>query len=111
MTGAYDADVIVVGGGPAGSTAAALVAKSGLRTVLLDRETFPRDKACGDAVSLSCFRVLRDLGLPQSEFNGVYRVETLLVKGPLGVTLKFPLSSEPGAAHAIISREDFDYTL
>jgi geranylgeranyl reductase family protein len=111
MAGTYDADVIVVGAGPGGSTAAALLAKSGLRTLMLDRETFPRDKACGDAVSLSCFRVLRDLGLPQSSFEGIYRVDTLLVKGPLGVTLEFPLSSEPDAAHAIISREDFDYAL
>jgi len=111
MTGAYDADVIVVGGGPAGSTAAALVAKSGLRTVLLDRETFPRDKACGDAVPLSCFRVLRDLGLPQSTFQGVYPIDQLLLKGPLGSSLRFPLRSDPDAANVIISRHEFDYVL
>src|SRR5258708_4301599 len=111
MTDSYDADVIVVGAGPAGSTAAALLARSGLHTILLDRETFPRDKACGDAVPLSCFRILRELGLPQSAFEGIYRIDTLLLKGPLGSKLKFPLSSDPDAANAIISRHEFDDVL
>ena len=45
MTERFDA--IVVGGGPAGSTAARLMARDGARVVVLDRATFPRDKPCG----------------------------------------------------------------
>jgi geranylgeranyl reductase family protein len=45
------ADVIVVGAGPAGSTAAREIAGRGHSVLLLDRATFPRDKACGGGVS------------------------------------------------------------
>lgn len=45
-------DVIVIGAGPAGSTAAHRLAASGARVALLDRATFPRDKPCGGGVTL-----------------------------------------------------------
>jgi flavin-dependent dehydrogenase len=45
-------DVIVVGAGPAGSTAARECAQRGLSVLLLDRAEFPRDKPCGGAVSV-----------------------------------------------------------
>jgi geranylgeranyl reductase family protein len=46
-------DTIVAGAGPAGSTAARLLAQRGARVLLLDRARFPRDKPCGGAVSIS----------------------------------------------------------
>jgi geranylgeranyl reductase family protein len=45
-------DTIVVGAGPAGSTAARLLAQRGARVLLLDRARFPRDKPCGGAVTV-----------------------------------------------------------
>ena len=56
-------DVIVVGAGPAGSTTALYAARSGLRTLLIDKENFPRDKACGDLLPAACLEILSDLGL------------------------------------------------
>jgi geranylgeranyl reductase family protein len=45
------ADVLVVGGGPAGSTAAFQLATAGVDVMLIDRATFPRDKTCGESLS------------------------------------------------------------
>jgi Dehydrogenases (flavoproteins) len=44
-------DVIIVGAGPAGTSAALYANKLGLKTVLIDKSRFPRDKICGDALS------------------------------------------------------------
>src|SRR5437660_1108984 len=59
-------DVAMVGAGPAGSTCAAFCAQAGLRTLLLERETFPREKVCGDCLNPSCWPVLRRLGVFES---------------------------------------------
>ena len=54
-------DVIIAGAGPAGSICARACAKAGIRTLLLERDTFPRFKPCGGAVSE---RAIALLGLP-----------------------------------------------
>jgi geranylgeranyl reductase family protein len=53
-----DADVIVVGAGPAGSTAAREIASRGASVLMLDRAPFPRDKPCGGAVTIRTARLL-----------------------------------------------------
>ncbi|MDQ2655470.1 MAG: NAD(P)/FAD-dependent oxidoreductase [Chloroflexota bacterium] len=53
---------IVVGGGPAGSTTARLLAEAGCRVLLLDKAAFPRHKACSDYLNPAAVRVLRELG-------------------------------------------------
>lgn len=56
-------DVVIVGAGPAGSTAAHRLARAGIDVALLDRATFPRDKSCGDGVGLRALDVLERSGL------------------------------------------------
>ena len=56
-------DIIVVGGGPAGSAAAIYAQRSGLQTLVLERGKFPKDKICGDAISGKSVAILHDLGL------------------------------------------------
>src|SRR4051812_45336724 len=58
-------DVAIVGGGPAGASCAAFCAAAGLRTAVLERENFPREKVCGDCVNPACWPVLRRLELAQ----------------------------------------------
>ena len=64
-------DVIIVGAGPAGSTAALYAHKLGLNCILLDKAVFPRDKICGDALSGKSVRLMRELNL----LEGVEKLE------------------------------------
>jgi geranylgeranyl reductase family protein len=58
-------DVAIVGAGPAGSSCAAFCSLAGLRTLVLERETFPREKVCGDCLNPSCWPILNRLDLIQ----------------------------------------------
>jgi len=63
MTAAPDTDVLVVGAGPAGSSTAAWAARHGLDVTLVDAETFPRDKPCGDGLTPRAIAEMDELGL------------------------------------------------
>ena len=54
----HTADVLIVGGGPAGSTAARTLAQAGIDTVLLDRARFPRYKSCAGGIPVRTTRLL-----------------------------------------------------
>lgn len=56
-------DLIIVGGGPAGAAAALYAQRHGLAALLLDKQHFPRDKICGDALSGKTVAILHELGL------------------------------------------------
>ena len=56
-------DIIIVGAGPAGATAALYANRSNLKCLLVDKSFFPRDKVCGDALSGKTVRILRELNL------------------------------------------------
>ena len=56
-------EVVIVGAGPGGATAAAHLARRGRRVLLLDKARFPRDKVCGDAISGKSVDALKRLGV------------------------------------------------
>jgi geranylgeranyl reductase family protein len=88
-----DYDVIVVGAGPGGSTAARQCALSGMKTLLLEREKLPRYKTCGGgitsrAISLLDFKIKDDL--IEGECYGVrvrYRNREMEIKTPFRITV------------------------
>jgi len=106
-------DVAVVGGGPGGATAAAFLSRAGLRTLLVDKERFPRDKSCGDAVCTKSVRILRELGLTGAvEREVCARVESQVMVGPDGEGLHLPLLGAGGNDVVyVIRRERFDNIL
>ncbi|MCL1946035.1 MAG: geranylgeranyl reductase family protein [Chitinivibrionia bacterium] len=82
-------DVIVVGAGPAGVTAALFAKKQGRSVLLLDKATFPREKICGDGLSTRAILTLKDLGLYE-KFLGecpVNKIDGVIFSSPNGATL------------------------
>lgn len=72
-----NADVVVVGGGPAGAVTALLLAQRGLQVVLLEKSAFPRAKPCGDCLSPAANRILKRIGL----WDAVLRAEPAQLHG------------------------------
>jgi geranylgeranyl reductase family protein len=77
-------DVLVIGAGPAGSAAARVLAGGGLRVVLVDRRTFPRDKACGDALIPDALHALGELGVSDRVLARARRGRAVRVYAPNG---------------------------
>lgn len=87
MRSSDDAEVIVVGGGPAGASVAAFLAREGVDVCLLDRARFPRDKPCAEYLSPEASRVLAQLGvLGQVEAAGAAQLDGMIVRAPSGRT-------------------------
>jgi geranylgeranyl reductase family protein len=103
-------DVVVVGSGPAGSTAALVLARGGARVALVDKASFPREKACGDLIGPRGVQNLRDLmlGVPDAA-----RVSDMVVVGPSGNRVRLPAA--PGRTYPgygiVVERSVFDASL
>jgi menaquinone-9 beta-reductase len=108
-----DADVIVVGAGPAGSTVATRLADAGHRVLLLDKAGFPRHKACSDYVSPAGEPILVELGvLDEIVAAGASRMPAMAVHAPNGSCFLANFAGvEPGRAAIGLRRWHLDRIL
>ena len=94
-------DVVVVGAGPAGSVTALLLARRGIRVLLLDRARFPRDKPCSEYLTPETTRVLERLGegiLPAVEASAPARLTGMRIVTPDGSSAVGRFRPGPGYA-------------
>ncbi len=82
-------DLIVVGAGPAGSSAARLAGALGLNTLLIDKDNFPRYKACGGAVTEQALSYL-GFDLPLELLEATVFAARVHEGGPLRRVVKTP---------------------
>jgi flavin-dependent dehydrogenase len=103
--------VAIVGAGPAGSTCAALCAAAGLRTVLIERAVFPREKVCGDCLNPACWPIFDRLdvsaqiaALPHARLNAVEFVDTAerVLRYPLPAGARGEIAVKRSALDALL---------
>lgn len=102
-------DVLIVGAGPAGSVAAAVLARAGARVRIVDRAVFPRDKLCGDTVNPGTLATLSRLGLARAIDACGLPVEGMCLTGANGATVvgRYP----GGQVGRALLRKHFDWML
>ena len=108
-----DTEVVVVGGGPAGSTIAADLSSAGHHVLLLDKASFPRHKACSDYVNPAAARLLDEMGvLGDALQQGARWMDGMIVHSPSGHRFTADYAgAEPGRAALGLSRRKLDTLL
>ena len=102
------ADVVVIGGGPAGSALAAMAAEAGAEVTLVERKRFPRDKLCGGFVAATGCGVLQRLGvLERLTESGASPIRACRLTSRDGRVLDVPLPADALG----VSRARLDLTL
>lgn len=102
--------MVVVGAGPSGSALAAMLAQQGHDVLLLDRQKFPRDKTCGDAIPAAAIDLLYSIGLKErlQEAN-FYPIHKVLLSSPRGHAMVSDLQpSTMGTESIVAPRIQFD---
>ncbi|MEV0401569.1 geranylgeranyl reductase family protein [Actinoallomurus sp. NPDC050550] len=106
-----EADVIVVGAGPAGSTTAYHLAQTGLNVLLLEKTTFPREKVCGDGLTPRAVKQLIKMGVDLDAPGWIRNKGLRIIGGGTRLELPWPdLASYPDYG-LVRTRMDFDEIL
>src|ERR1043166_1666782 len=108
-----DYDILIVGGGPAGASAGALLAMHGFKIALCEGKAFPREKVCGEFMGTRLRPILERLGLLDSFDRAAGPpVGSVLVCAPSGAELTGSMPSDHhGALPRAMSRAAFDFML
>ena len=86
MSESRDERVVIIGGGPAGSSLAFSLARSGVRVLVLDRARFPRPKPCAEYLSPQASRVLASMNiLDEVEHSGAAQLAGMEIRAPSGI--------------------------
>jgi flavin-dependent dehydrogenase len=104
-------DVIIVGAGPGGSSAATFLAQRGLSILLLDKADFPRDKVCGDGLAPQAIYWLDVLGCVDevlSQTNSCITLAYLFINGEYFSTGRFPPDTQYPSFCTLLERRKLD---
>ncbi len=111
----FDCPVVIAGAGPAGATVSMFLENEGIKHLLLEKDIFPRDKICGDAISSKALQIIARLKPDEVEAFGKERDKTLLTNGiqftapnGKGVDIAFPKPKGNLPIGFISRRMDFD---
>ncbi|MGH7935591.1 MAG: NAD(P)/FAD-dependent oxidoreductase, partial [Chthoniobacterales bacterium] len=102
-------DVAIVGSGPAGASCAVFCASAGLRTLVIERAVFPREKVCGDCLNPTCWPVLERLGVAKevrAAPHGKLSAVDFICVGGRTVSAPLPTGAK---AEIAIKRSVFDH--
>ncbi len=90
-----DFDAVVIGAGPAGSAVAILLARAGWSVALVEKQSFPRRKVCGECIAASNWPLLESLGLC-TEKAGAPLHHMVLMRGSQSIGAALPRAEQPG---------------
>ena len=101
-------DVLVIGGGPSGSSCAYWLAEAGWDVVLVEKKVFPREKTCGDGLTPRSVRQIADMGI-EGSLAGAHRYTGLRAHA-YGRILDLPWPDHPAFPPYgyVITRHDLD---
>lgn len=103
-------DLLVVGAGPAGVAAGLEARRLGLDALVVDKATFPRDKTCGDGLTINALRLLDGIGIDVRTLPSWAPVTETVLVSPTGREVEMPLPHD-GVHAGVVPRAELDAAL